>query len=142
LSAKTLSEELPSGRIALVIRLVYSDERSSTRPFVSLLFTVLALSLLGASDYRDDAHNGIVNVQMHNVVYHFTNEIAEQIPALQGKLVPFRGNPIPVFDDKNSFTLRISDARFVISSRSMASVLNSHVFAAPDSPLQNISVHV
>ena len=77
---------------------------------------------------------------MHGVLYHLTKEIAVHIDILQGELVPAQGSLIPVFDDKNSFTLRIDDARIMITSSSLAAVLNSHVFAARTSPLKDISV--
>jgi hypothetical protein len=95
-----------------------------------------------ASNYATDPSNIGVKVQMRNVMYHFTDEIAVQIDILQGELVPIDGSRMPIFDDKNSFTLRIQSARIVISSSSMATVLNSHVFAARNSPLKDISLSV
>jgi hypothetical protein len=88
------------------------------------------------------APNNIVNVEMHNIVYHFTHDIAVHIGSLRGELVPAGNNAIPVFDDKNSFTLRIAQGEIAISADSMARVLNTHVFSRADSPLKDISIRI
>src|SRR5437764_1062370 len=108
-----------------------------------LIVGIAALGfLVSANNYAADPSNLAVKVQMRNVLYHFTDKIAVDIDVLQGELVPVHGNTMPTFDDKNSFTLRIRGARIVISSSSMAAVLNSHVFAARDSPLKDISLRL
>jgi hypothetical protein len=85
---------------------------------------------------------GAVQTQMHNVVYHFTPTIMVRIRDLGGELLPAGGYALPVFDDKRSFTLRITAAEIDISQQSLANALNSYVFAAKDAPLKNISVLV
>jgi hypothetical protein len=83
-----------------------------------------------------------VKVNMHNVQYHFTDDIAVHIEALQGELVPTAGSAIPVFDDKNSFTLKIYASRIGITPESLAAVLNSREFGAPDAPLKDIQIEL
>jgi hypothetical protein len=61
---------------------------------------------------------------MRNVLYHFANNIAVNIRSLQGQLVP-KGD-LPVFDDKQSFTLDISSAEIAMSPDNLANVLNSY----------------
>jgi hypothetical protein len=56
--------------------------------------------------------------------------------------VPLGKNEFPVFDDKNSFSLRISTAEMAIDSSNLANLLNSYVFARPHSPLTALSVVV
>jgi len=79
---------------------------------------------------------------MHNVTYHFTNDIAVSIRDLRGALVPEGKHQIPVFDDKNSFLLHIDSAEIAISTSAMANVLNSHVFSRSDSPIKNVSIQI
>jgi hypothetical protein len=81
-----------------------------------------------------------VSVEMRNVLYHFTNNVAVHIRSLQGQLVP-KGD-LPVFDDKQSFTLDISSAEIAMSPDNLANVLNSYVFARNDAPLRGISVAI
>jgi hypothetical protein len=122
--------------------LAYSSARTTERETVLILVLAALGPFATANKYAADSRNIAVKVQMRNVMYHFTDEIAVHIEVLQGELVPIHGNAMPVFDDKNSFTLRVDDARIVISSSSMTAVLNSHVFAARDSPLKDISLRV
>jgi hypothetical protein len=56
--------------------------------------------------------------------------------------VPVSNNEFPIFDDKNSLSLRISAAEIVIESSNLANVLNSYVFASPHSPLTELSIIV
>jgi hypothetical protein len=106
---------------------------------VLLLFM---LPLLAAQGYRSSNESTrAVEVQMRNVMYHFTADISVHIRALRGQVVSTKGE-LPVFDDKNSFILRISSAEIAISPASLSSVLNSYVFGTRDAPLKNISVQV
>src|SRR4051812_3897161 len=81
-----------------------------------------------------------VEVQMRNVTYHFTGSIVVQIRRLYGRLLP--KNDLPVFDDKTSFTLGIESAEIAMSPASLASVLNSYIFAKDDAPLRDLSVRI
>jgi len=81
-----------------------------------------------------------VSVEMRNVTYHFTDNVAVQIRTLHGELVP-KGE-LPVFDDKQSFTLSIASAEIGMSPDNLANVMNSYVFASKDAPLKGISVTI
>ncbi len=83
-----------------------------------------------------------VEVEMRNIMYHFTGQVAVHIFSLQGKLVPAKQNGIPVFDDNRSFILAIRSAEIAISTNALANVLNQHVFASPDAPLKNIALSI
>ena len=85
---------------------------------------------------------GAVKVQMHNVMYHFTDQIAVHLINVGGSLVPTSAGHIPVFDDKNSFELRITAAEMTMDPQSLANVLNTHVFSAKDAPLKDISITI
>lgn len=91
---------------------------------------------------RHDPSSGDVRVQMHNILYHFTDAIAVHIDDLDGSLVPSGGNPFPVFDDKNSFRLQIDSAQISITPGSLARILNSYVFARSDAPLKDINIAI
>lgn len=81
-----------------------------------------------------------VRAQMHNVKYRFSDKVSVQINSLSGAFVPIGSNEFPVFDDKNSFKIRIDTAEIAISPQDLANLLNSYVFARPGSPLSGISV--
>jgi len=104
---------------------------------------LLLVALLPAiSAAQSPANDNSVEAQMHNVTYHFTNDVAVSIRDLRGALVPEGKHQIPVFDDKNSFILRIDSAEIFITTASMANLLNSHVFSRPDSPIKNVSIQI
>ena len=89
-----------------------------------------------------ETDDGAVKVQMHNVMYHFTDQIAVHLINVGGRLVPTSAGHVPVFDDKNSFELQITAAEMTMDPQSLASVLNSHVFDAKDAPLKDISITI
>jgi hypothetical protein len=84
--------------------------------------------------------SGAVQVQMRNVMYHFQNNVAVHIRRLAGALTPKQG--IPVFDDKNSFALRVDAGEMAITAQAMANVLNQYVFAREDSPIKDVSIKI
>ena len=79
---------------------------------------------------------------MRNVTYHFSDTVMVKIKSLDGELVPVGKNEFPIFDDKDSFNLRVSSAEIAIDSSNLANVLNSYVFARPHSPLIGLSITV
>lgn len=97
-------------------------------------------SLCQASSKPDESPRA-VEVQMRNVMYHFTEKIGVSIRTLRGQVVSTTGD-IPVFDDKNSFTLNIASAEISISPESLANVLNSYVFAKSDAPIKDLSIQI
>lgn len=105
----------------------------------ALLFIALLPAITAA---QSAANDNSVKAQMHNVTYHFTNNVAVSIRDLRGALFPEGKHQVPVFDDKNSFILHIDSAEIAISTASMANVLNSHVFSRPDSPIKNVSIQI
>jgi hypothetical protein len=86
--------------------------------------------------------NRAVHVQMRNVIYHFTDRVAVHLRRVEGELVPTGGNEFPIFDDKNSFFLRLDSAEIAVSTTSLANVLNTRVFAASDAPIKDISIDI
>jgi hypothetical protein len=102
----------------------------------------LALGLIqvgGGSAQQAQAGN--VHVQMRNVMYHYEPNVAVHIRRLSGELVPKQGG-IPVFDDKLSFSLRVTAAEMAITPQAMANVLNQYVFARDDSPIKDVSLTI
>jgi hypothetical protein len=96
----------------------------------------------GQENPKNSQDGGAVKVQMHNVMYHFTDQIAVRLINVGGSLVPTSAGHIPVFDDKNSFLLQITAAEMTMDPQSLANVLNSHVFSANDAPLKDIAVTI
>ena len=81
----------------------------------SPLFVLLCLAAptiaAGQNSPPSDKRLSTVQTQMRNVRYHFSDAVVVEIKSLNGELVPVGNNEFPIFDDKNSFSLRISAAR-------------------------------
>lgn len=77
---------------------------------------------------------------MHNVMYHFTGEITVHIRDLRGHLIPDNPEGPVMFDDKDSFTLRIDGAEIAMGTDALSSVLNQQVFGASDAPLKQLAI--
>ena len=82
----------------------------------------------------------VVQVGMRNVMYHYNDHIAAHLLRVQGKLVPREPGSLPVFDDKESFTLDLCYAEIAISTDALSGVLNDHVFSGADAPLKDLSL--
>jgi hypothetical protein len=81
-----------------------------------------------------------VQVQMRNVALHVDDATILQIARLRGALVSTdKGRP-PIFDDKNSFIVRIDSAEIALTMDSLTRLLNNHVFHYEGSPLKALSV--
>ena len=92
------------------------------------------------SAQSSEGANAHVQIAMKNVMYHYTDPIAVRVVQLQGELLPTKSGEIPVFDDKNSFTLALTSAEIAISCDALARVLNQNVFSASNSPIKDLSI--
>jgi hypothetical protein len=81
------------------------------------------------------------HVEMHNVNYHYDNELAIHIRYLRGKLIP-SPKRIPTFDDKLSFSVSIDSAEIAISAAGLTTLMNKYVFSAPGSSIQNVKIRM
>ena len=100
-------------------------------------------ALVGAqSKARQGDSNAAVQTQMKNVRYHFTESATVYIKTLSGELLPTEGAEFPIFDNRDSFRLRIAYAEIGIAAGDLASVFNAYVFAGANSPLKGVSMSI
>ncbi len=117
---------------------------------VFVLGAMLAVGLLASIPATPEKSGAVtesskgepVEVQMHDVLYHFQENMAVHIRRLGGELEPIGNAQFPVFDDKNSFQLNIRAAEMAITLQSMANVLNQYVFERKDSPVKDVSLKI
>src|SRR5215831_20323673 len=81
-----------------------------------------------------------VQVDMRNVMYHFTDQVAVHIHQLHGLVLPTQRERLPVLDDIQSFTFAIHFAEIAIGMDALSYVMNQYVFAAPDAPIKDVTV--
>jgi hypothetical protein len=113
-----------------------------SRALFVLLCAATPGTVVNQNSPTNDKQEGTVQTQMSNVTFRFSETVAVEIKSLNGVLVPLGKHEFPVFDDKDSFNLRISTAEIAIASSNLANVLNSNVFARPHSPLTELSISV
>jgi hypothetical protein len=82
-----------------------------------------------------------VQVQMRNVALHVDDATILQIARLRGALVSTEKGRPPIFDDKNSFVVRIDSAEIALTMESLTRLLNNHVFHYEGSPLKGAQRH-
>jgi hypothetical protein len=100
---------------------------------------VLLLAMLAVSPAADDTPIE-VQVQMRNVRLHVDETTVLQVARLRGALVSTKGGHPPIFDDKQSFIVRIDSAQIALSMDSLTRLLNTYVFHYDGSPLKNLTV--
>ena len=92
--------------------------------FAAFLFS----AAIAQQPAKQESPDRTVQTQMNNVMYHVGNNAAVHILKLGGELVPTKPDSIPIFDDKNSFDLRVTAAEMAITPQAMANILNQFVF--------------
>jgi len=117
--------------------------RRTTFCAFTLLGLISTTSLYQAPNVSADqagtaASDGAVRIGMKNVEYHLTDRIIVHIATLNGRMKPKPGE-IPVFDDKQSFTIAVESANVTLSMTALTNDLNDYVFAKPGAPLKKLS---
>jgi hypothetical protein len=108
-----------------------------------LAVTFATAARLGAqSNSRQGDGNTGVQTQMQNVRFHFTESATVSIKTLRGELLPTEGSELPIFDNKDSFRVRIGYAEIGIAAQDLASIFNSYVFSRANSPLKGVSMSI
>jgi hypothetical protein len=83
-----------------------------------------------------------VKTEMRNVLFHLTDKAAAHLQILSGELLPTGKNQMPVFDDKTSFSVHVSQGKISITTDALAEIMNSHVFVRSDAPLKALSISI
>lgn len=83
-----------------------------------------------------------VKTEMRNVLFHLTAHASAHLEVLSGELWPTGKNEMVVFDDKNSFEVRVTNGTVSISPEGLSDIMNNHVFARKDASLKDITVSI
>jgi hypothetical protein len=115
----------------------------ASRSCLMLALVSAVVAQVGAPvNSRQGDGSAAVQTQMQNVRYHFTESATVYIKTLSGELLPTEGTEFPVFDNKESFRLRIGYAEIDIAAPDLATIFNSYVFARAGSPLKGVSMRI
>src|SRR5579863_8177350 len=83
-----------------------------------------------------------VRADIHNVLFRLTGDASAHLEDVSGELWPIGKYEMPVFDDKNSFALHVTNGTVSISPAALATVMNRYTFARDDAPLKDISAEI
>lgn len=89
---------------------------------------------------KAEESNRGVTAEMRNVLFHLTPGAAARLVVLSGELWPTGKNEMVVFDDKNSFEVRVTNGTVSISPEALTDIMNNHVFKKSDAPLKALEV--
>src|SRR5581483_4841800 len=85
---------------------------------------------------------GAVGIQMRNVNLRMAPNVTLQVRSVRGRLEPTSAERPVTLDLRDSFFLQVEWGTMAITTESLATLLNTYVFAYEGAPLKNISVTV
>ena len=83
---------------------------------------------------------GVVRVEMKNVHMHMTDRVVLMIHSLRGALLRTAKSRPPVFDDKESFVIRIDAGEIAMSTASLTALMNDYVFNYRKAPIKELEI--
>ena len=83
---------------------------------------------------------GFVRVEMKNVNMHMTDRVVLVIHSLRGALLRTAKNRPPVFDDKESFVIKIDAGEIAMSTASLTALMNDYVFNYRKAPIKELEI--
>jgi hypothetical protein len=85
---------------------------------------------------------GAVEIQMRNVNFRLTRDIALEVRSLRGQLRRTRPDTPVTFDDPESFLVEVSSAEVAVSPASLTTLMNSYVLAYDDAPIKHVELTI
>jgi hypothetical protein len=81
-----------------------------------------------------------VRVEMKNVNLHVSDRVILRIRSLRGALLRTAKSRPPVFDDKESFVVRIDAGEIAMSTGSLTALMNDYVFNYRKAPIKELEI--
>ncbi len=81
-------------------------------------------------------------MEMANVLYRYSPDLAVLIVRLRGTLVPTEGHPVVTFNDPASFKMVIEAAEMRLSTEQLAALMNERIAASPKAQVKNVRISV
>lgn len=75
-------------------------------------------------------------------MFHLTRNGTVHLETVYGELRPAGQYDMPVFDEKTSFEVHVSNGMVSITPDALAAIMNEYVFARHDSPMKDISIKI
>src|SRR5262245_6312258 len=81
-------------------------------------------------------------IEMRRVALHVAEGVVLQVANLDGEFVSHSAATPPVFDDPQSYTLKLRSADIAMDAASLTNLLRQRAFASPKSPLHDVDVSI
>ena len=85
---------------------------------------------------------GPVEIEMKNVRLHSGRDVILDVRSLRGQMISRTAAQPPIFDDQNSFVIRLFDADVDMDMASLAALMNNHIFAHEAAPLKDLTLGI
>lgn len=106
------------------------------RPLAASAAVLLAFAVPGETTAPQRPAAG-VQIEMRNVRLHADEGIVLDVERLRGVMVSRHAGSPPVFDDQRSYLLQLDAATLSMTTDSLQTLLNRHVFGYVGAPLTN-----
>jgi hypothetical protein len=83
---------------------------------------------------------GPVRVEMKNVHLHVAEGVVLEIRSVRGALLRTAASRPPIFDDRNSFVMRIDAGEIAMTTASLTALMNNYVFAYRKAPIKDLEI--
>jgi hypothetical protein len=103
-------------------------------------WTVVAVGLVGLAAAPGRVIP--VSIAFRNLHLHVAAGVVMEVRHIEGAMLSTQAGRPPVFDDQNSFTLRIDSGEIAMTPASLSRLLNDQVFAYEGSPLENLELSI
>jgi hypothetical protein len=110
-------------------------------PLLVLLLAITCSSFAQDSKQRSAAksQNG-VSIEMANVLFRYSPDLAVLIVRLRGTLLPTPGHSAPSFNDPSSFLVATDAAEMRMTTAQLSALMNQWLLNSPKSQLKNIRI--
>jgi hypothetical protein len=85
---------------------------------------------------------GAVEIQMRNVNFRLTRDIALEVRSLRGELQRTRPSTPVTFDDPESFLVVVSSAEVAVTPAALTTLMNSYVLAYEEAPIKHLELTI
>ena len=83
---------------------------------------------------------GPVRVEMKNVNLHVAEGVVLKIHSLRGALLRTAASRPPVFDERDSFVMRVDAGEIALTTASLTALMNDYVFAYRKAPIKDLEI--
>jgi hypothetical protein len=109
----------------------------------------LLLCFLGSGLIQEHAQQPTIEklqsapeIEIQNVLFRYSPELAVLIVRLRGTIIPSGGHPVATFNDPTSFSIGVQAAEIRVSAKQLAALMNTRVTRSPKAQVKDLRIAV